>query len=57
MEKQLMQTEGVEYFAGDSTMLFDRSGEDKDVIHVADGLIAVNKGVEDVVHHGLEGGR
>src|SRR5260221_14744188 len=48
--------EGLEYLLGDSLMVHERGGVNEYVIHIADGLIAVNEGVEDVVHHGLEGG-
>ena len=49
--------EGLEYLSGDSPMVHERGGVNEYVIHIADGLIAVDEGVEDVVHHGLEGGR
>ncbi len=38
-------------------MVCEGGKEDEDVIHVADGFIAINKGVEDIVHHCLEGSR
>ena len=57
LEEQLVRTEGLEYFPGDSLVVSERGGIDEYVIHVADSFIAVNKGAEDVVHHGLEGGR
>ena len=56
LEEQLVGTEGLEYLSGDSLMVRKRGGVDKYVIHIADGLIAVDEGAEDVVHHGLEGG-
>src|SRR5258708_35652304 len=48
--------EGLEYLLGDSPMVHERGGVNEYVIHIADGLIAVDEGVEDVIHHGLEGG-
>ena len=56
-EKQLVGTEGLEYLLGDSPMVCKGGGVNEDVIHVADGLIAIDKGTEDVIHHCLEGGR
>ena len=56
-EKQLIGTKGLEYLPGDSPMVHERRGVDEYVIHIADGLIVVDEGAEDVVHHGLEGGR
>ena len=56
-EEQLVGTEGLEYLLGDSPMVRKRGGVDKYVVHIADGLIAVDEGMEDVIHHGLEGGR
>ena len=38
-------------------MVHERGGVNEYVIHIADGLIAVDEGAEDVIHHGLEGGR
>ena len=55
-KEELIGTEGLEYLSGDSPMVCERGGVDEYVVHIADGLIAVNKGAEDVVHHGLEGG-
>src|SRR6266436_879067 len=49
--------EGLEYLPGDSPMVHERGGVNEYVIHIADSLIVVNEGVEDVIHHGLEGGR
>src|SRR5258708_35925825 len=49
--------EGLEYLLGDSLMVHERGGVNEYVVHITDGLIAVDEGVEDVVHHGLEGGR
>ncbi len=49
--------EGLEYLSGDSPMVCERGGVNEYVIHITDGFIAVNEGVEDVIHHGLEGGR
>ena len=49
--------EGLEYLSGDSPMVCERGGVDEYVVHIADGLIAVDEGAEDVIHHGLEGGR
>src|SRR5258708_32774351 len=48
--------EGLEYLLGDSLMVCKRGGVNEYVIHITDGFIAVDEGVEDVVHHGLEGG-
>src|SRR6266436_6805982 len=49
--------EGLEYLPGDSLMVHERGGVNEYVVHIADGLIVVDEGVEDVVHHSLEGGR
>src|SRR5258708_18519393 len=48
--------EGLEYLPGDSPMVHERGGVNEYVIHIADSLIAVDEGAEDVIHHGLEGG-
>src|SRR5258708_7209104 len=48
--------EGLEYLLGDSPMVCERGGVNEYVVHITDGFIVVNEGVEDVVHHGLEGG-
>ena len=48
--------EGLEYLLGDSLMVHKR-GVNEYVVHITDSFIAVNEGVEDVVHHGLEGSR
>ncbi len=37
-------------------MVHERGGVNEYVIHITDGLIAINEGAEDVIHHGLEGG-
>ena len=37
-------------------MVCERGGVNEYVIHITDGFIVVDEGVEDVVHHGLEGG-
>ena len=55
-EKQLIGTKGLEYLLGDSPMVCKGGRVNEDVVHVADGLIAINEGVEDVIHHCLEGG-
>src|SRR6266436_5650876 len=55
-EKQLVGTEGLEYLSSDPLMVCKGGRVDKDVIHVANGFIAINKGAEDVIHHHLEGG-
>src|SRR6266446_2229480 len=55
-EKQLIGAEGLEYLPGDPLMVCEGGGVNEDVIHVADGLIAINEGAEDVIHHCLEGG-
>ena len=55
-EEQLVRTEGLEYLSGDSPMVCERGRVNEYVIHIADGLIVVDEGAEDVIHHGLEGG-
>ena len=57
LEKQLVGTKGLEYLPSDSPMVCEGGGVNEDVIHVADGLIVIDEGVEDVIHHCLEGGR
>src|SRR5260221_5072564 len=57
LEKQLIGTKGLEYLPGDSPMVCEGAVVNEDVIHVADGLIAIDEGEEDVIHHCLEGGR
>ena len=37
-------------------MVHERGGVNEYVVHIADSLIAVDEGAEDVIHHGLEGG-
>src|SRR5258708_27224996 len=54
-EEQLVGTEGLEYLLSDPPMVCKGGRVDEDVIHVANGFIAVNKGVENVIHHCLEG--
>src|SRR5258707_13212864 len=56
-EEYLVGTEGLEYLLGDSPMVHERGGVNECVIHITDSLIAVDEGAEDVIHHGLEGGR
>ncbi len=56
-EEQLVGTEGLEYLLSDPPMVCKGGRVDEDVIHVANGFIVINKGVEDVVHHHLEGGQ
>ena len=56
-EKQLIGMKGLEYLPGDSSMVCKGGGVNEDVIHVADGLIVIDEGAEDVIHHCLEGGR
>ncbi len=56
-EEQLVGAEGLEYLLSDPPMVCEGGGVDEDVIHVANGFIAINKGVEDVIHHCLEGGQ
>src|SRR5258708_19002871 len=56
-EEQLVGMEGLEYLSSDPPMVCKGGGVDEDVVHVANGFIAINKGVEDVIHHCLEGGR
>src|SRR5258707_6906128 len=48
-EKQLIGAEGLEYLPGDSPMVCEGGRVNEDVIHVADGLIVINEGVEDVI--------
>src|SRR5258708_1790981 len=55
-EKQLIGAKGLEYLPGDSLMVCEGGRVNEDVIHVADGLIAIDEGAEDVIHHCLEGG-
>ena len=55
-EKQLVGTEGLEYLSSDPLMVCEGGRVDEDVIHVANGFIAIDKGAEDVIHHHLEGG-
>src|SRR5260370_3065752 len=55
-EKQLIGVEGLEYLPGDPPMVCEGGRVNEDVIHVADGLIAIDEGAEDVIHHCLEGG-
>src|SRR5258708_28962441 len=47
---------GLEYLLGDSSMVCKGGGVNEDVSDVADGLIVLDEGVEDVIHHCLEGG-
>src|SRR5260221_7765589 len=54
-EEQLVGMEGLEYLLSDPLMVCKGGRVDEDVIHVANSFIAINKGVEDVVHHHLEG--
>src|SRR5260221_2364487 len=56
-EEQLVGTEGLEYLLSDPLMVCEGGGVDEDVIHVANGFIAIDKGAEDVIHHHLEGGQ
>src|SRR5260221_243028 len=49
--------EGLEYLSSDPPMVCEGGGVDEDVVHVANGFIAIDKGAEDVVHHCLEGGQ
>src|SRR5258708_21447068 len=55
-EEQLVGMEGLEYLSSDHPIVCEGGRVDEDVIHVANGFIAIDKGVEDVVHHCLEGG-
>src|SRR5258708_14541530 len=57
LEEQLVGVEGLEYLLSDPPMVCEGGRVDEDVVHVANGFIAINKGVEDVVHHCLEGGQ
>src|SRR5260221_12114430 len=54
-EEQLVGMEGLEYLLSDPLMVCKGGRVDEDVVHVANGFIAIDKGVEDVVHHHLEG--
>src|SRR5260370_9977808 len=57
-EKQLIGAEGLEYLLGDPLLVCEGGGVNEDVIHVADSLIAIDEGAEDVIHHCLQvGGR
>src|SRR5258708_2559165 len=55
LEEQLIGMEGLEYLLSDPPMICEGGGIDKDVVHVANGLIAIDEGAEDVIHHCLEG--
>src|SRR5258708_2864237 len=55
-EEQLVGMEGLEYLSSDPPMVCEGGRVDEDVIHVANGFIAIDKGAEDVIHHHLEGG-
>src|SRR5260221_5224492 len=55
-EEQLVGMEGLEYLSSDPPMVCEGGRVDEDVVHVANGFIAIDKGAEDVVHHHLEGG-
>src|SRR5258707_1437216 len=56
-EEQLVGVEGLEYLLSDPPMVCEGGGVDEDVIHVANSFIVIDKGVEDVIHHCLEGGQ
>src|SRR6266436_6847293 len=56
-EEQLVGMEGLEYLSSDPLMVCKGGGVDEDVVQVANSFIAINKGVEDVVHHHLDGGQ
>src|SRR5258708_22036722 len=56
LEEQLVGTEGLEYLSSDPLMVCEGGGVDEDVVHVANSFIAIDEGVEDVIHHHLEGG-
>jgi len=49
--------EGLKYLSGDSPMVCEGGRVDENVIHVTNGFIAINEGMEDVIHHHLEGSR
>src|SRR5258708_18221719 len=53
-EEQLVGMVGLEYLLSDPLMVCEGGRVDEDVIHVANGFIAIDKGVEDVVLHCLE---
>src|SRR5258707_12353286 len=55
LEEQLVGMEGLEYLLSDPLMVCKGGRVDEDVVHVANGFIAIDKGVEDVVHHHLQG--
>src|SRR5260221_2289471 len=57
LEEQLVGMEGLEYLSNDPLMVCEGGGVDEDVIQVANSFIAIDKGVEDVVHHHLDGGQ
>src|SRR5260221_12700514 len=56
-EEQLVGAEGLEYLLSDPPMVCKGGRVDEDVIHVANSFIVIDKGVEDVIHHCLEGGQ
>src|SRR5260370_26116009 len=56
LEEQLVGMEGLEYLSSDPLMVCEGGRVDEDVVHVANSFIAINKRVEDVIHHHLEGG-
>src|SRR5258707_4080503 len=56
-EEQLVGMEGLEYLSSDPLVVCEGGRVDEDVIHVANGFIAIDKGAEDVIHHHLEGGQ
>src|SRR5258708_11071237 len=55
LEKQLVGTEDLEYLSSDPPMVCEGGRVDEDVVHVANGLVPVDKAAEDVGHHCLEG--
>src|SRR5258705_13243466 len=55
LEEQLVGTEGLEYLSSDPLVVCEGGRVDEDVVHVANSFIVINKGMEDVVHHHLEG--
>src|SRR5260370_26659433 len=55
-EEQLVGMEGLEYLLSDPPMVCKGGGVDEGVVDIANGVIAVDKVVENVNHLFLEGG-
>ena len=52
-----MLSESLEHQACHPVMLFHRFREDEDVVQVDTDYTFGNEVLEDIIHHGLEGGR